>query len=101
MPSSWNNPKAALAFLEDARRVNKGLVIGHMGTTWVGLASFCRALLDPKAEVPKTKGASRGARRGAAEALRACMKAMRRNRRPRIATFRPRASGPACSTART
>lgn len=76
LPSSWNNPKAALAFLEDARRVNKGLVIGHMGTTWVGLASFCKALLDPKAEVPKTKGRNAGPQ-GAAEALRVCMKAMR------------------------
>jgi hypothetical protein len=75
LPSSWNDPKAALAFLEDARRANKGLVIGHMGTTWVGLASFCKALLDPKAEVPKTKGRNRGPQ-GAAEALRVCMKAM-------------------------
>jgi hypothetical protein len=74
LPSSWNKPKAALAFLEDARRANQGLVIGHMGTTWVGLASFCKALLEPaKAEVPKTKNASP---QGAAEALRVCMKAM-------------------------
>ncbi len=80
LPSSWNNPKAALAFLEDARRVNKGLVIGHMGTTWVGMASFCKALLDPKAEVPKTKARNRGPQ-GAAEALRVCMKALRRTGR--------------------
>ena len=58
--------QGGVAFLEDARRVNQGLVIGHMGTTWVGLASFCKALLDPKAEVPKTKGRNPGPQ-GAAE----------------------------------
>ena len=65
LPSSWNNPKAALAFLEDARRVNKGMVIGHMGTTWTGAAGFCRALLDPKpaAELPKGRRAGAQAQR--------------------------------------
>jgi hypothetical protein len=73
-PSSWNKPKAALAFLEDARKANRGLVIGHLGTTWSGAGQFSKALLEPEAEPAKTKQAS-GAR-GAAEALRACMKAL-------------------------
>ena len=54
-PSSWNKPKAALAFLEDARRVNKGLVIGHMGTTWGSIPAFCKAILKPGGELPKER----------------------------------------------
>jgi hypothetical protein len=75
-PSSWNNPKAALAFLEDSRRVNKGLVIGHLGTTWSGVGAFCKALLEPApaAELPKGR---RAGPQGAAEALRVCMKALK------------------------
>jgi hypothetical protein len=75
LPSSWNNPKASLAFLEDARRVNKGMVIGHMGTTWIGAAAFCRAILNPQPAAELPKGRRAGAA-GAAAALRACMKAM-------------------------
>jgi hypothetical protein len=75
LPSSWNNPQAALAFLEDARRVNKGLVIGHMGTTWTGASAICRALLDPQPAAELPKGRRAGAR-GAAAALRACMQAL-------------------------
>ena len=63
-PSSWNNPKAALAFLEDARRVNKGLVIGHMGTTWIGAAAFCKALLE-SASRPRRRPRRRRRRRRA------------------------------------
>jgi hypothetical protein len=74
LPSSWNNPKASLAFLEDARKVNRGLVIGHMGTTWTGAAAFCRALLEKDAVPAQTKQGRNT--RGAAEALRACMKAL-------------------------
>jgi 3-keto-disaccharide hydrolase/Glycosyl hydrolase family 20, catalytic domain len=75
LPSSWNNPKASLAFLEDARRVNKGLVIGHMGTTWTGAEAFCRAMLNPQPAAELPEGRRAGAQ-GAAAALRACMKAI-------------------------
>ena len=48
-PASWRNTKAALALLEEGRRVNKGLVIGHMGTTWGSATAFGKALLEPQA----------------------------------------------------
>ena len=73
-PASWNNPKAALALLEEGRRVNKGLVIGHLGTTWLSATAFCRALLEPGGELPKGR---RAGVQGAAQALRACMNAMK------------------------
>ncbi len=73
-PASWNNPKAALALLEDGRRVNKGLVIGHLGTTWLSCTAFCKALLEPGSE--PTKGRRNGVQ-GAAEALRVCMNALK------------------------
>jgi hypothetical protein len=76
-PASWNNPKAALALLEEGQRVNKGKVIGHLGTTWCAVPAFCKALLEPKAEFPKGRRGS-GAP-GAAVALRVCMKAMDRS----------------------
>jgi hypothetical protein len=71
LPSSWNDTKAALAFLEDARRVNKGSVIGHLGTTWVGASAVCKALLtaDPA-------GAAQRGRGNGVAALRLCMKAL-------------------------
>jgi Glycosyl hydrolase family 20, catalytic domain len=72
-PSSWNNPEAALAFLEEGRRVNKGLVIGHLGTTWLSATAFCKALLEPGGELPKGR---RAGVQGAAQALRVCMNAM-------------------------
>jgi hypothetical protein len=76
-PASWNNPKAALALFEEGQRVNRGKVIGHLGTTWSGVSAFCRALLEPRSEIPKDRR-GRGAA-GAAEALRVCMKAMDRS----------------------
>jgi len=51
--------------------VNKGLVIGHLGTTWVSAPAFCKALLEPGGEL--TKGRRNGAQ-GAAQALRVCMR---------------------------
>ncbi len=66
LPSSWKNPKAALAFLEDAHRDATPRMLGHMGTTWVGAPDFCRALLD---ETPEASASARGA----AQALRDCM----------------------------
>jgi hypothetical protein len=73
-PSSWNKPGVALAFLEDARKADRGLVIGHLGTTWTGLGAFCKALLEPESGAARTKQAESA--RGAAEALRVCMKAL-------------------------
>jgi hypothetical protein len=73
-PSSWNNPEAALALLEEGRRVNKGLVMGHLGTTWLSATAFCKALLEPGGEIPKGR---RAGVQGAARALRVCMNAMR------------------------
>ncbi len=73
-PASWNNPKAALALLEEGRRVNKGLVIGHLGTTWLSCTAFCKALLEPGGEVPKGR---RAGVQGAAQALRVCMNALK------------------------
>jgi hypothetical protein len=73
-PSSWNNPRAAMALLQEGRRVNRGLVIGHLGTTWSGAGAFCKALLEPAAELPKGR---RPGPQGAAEALRVCMRAMK------------------------
>jgi len=70
-PSSWNNAKAAVAFLEEARRVNKGRVIGHLGTTWAGAGAVSRELLDPE---PPSSKSGRGS---AVAALRASMKALR------------------------
>ena len=74
-PSSWNNTKAALALLEEGRRVNKGRVIGHLGTTWGSATAFCKALLEPNAEPPK--GRRGGGVQGAAQALWACMNALK------------------------
>jgi len=76
-PASWNNPKAALALLEEGRRVNQGLVIGHLGTTWGSAPAFCKALLEPGGELPKDR---RGGVQGAAQALRVCMNAMKNSR---------------------
>jgi len=73
-PASWNNPRAALALLEEGRRVNKGLVIGHLGTTWGSATGFCKALLEPAGELPKGR---RAGVQGAAQALRACMNALK------------------------
>ena len=63
-PASWNNPKAALALLEEGRRVNQGLVIGHLGTTWGSAPAFCKALLEPGGELPKDR---RGSVQGAVQ----------------------------------
>ncbi len=73
-PASWNNPKAALAFLEEGRRVNTGRVIGHLGTTWGSAPAFCKALMEPAGEIPK--GRRGGGVQAAAQALRVCMSAL-------------------------
>ena len=70
LPSSWKNPKAAIAFLEDAHKGATERMLGHMGTTWVNANDFGKALLDPES------GASASAK-GAAESLRNCMKALK------------------------
>ncbi len=72
-PASWNNPKAALALLEDSKRVNRGGVIGHLGTTWGSATAFCKAITEPAVELPKGR---RAGVQGAAQALRVCLKAL-------------------------
>ena len=73
-PSSWNNPKAALAFLEEGRRVNKGLVIGHLGTTWVSAPHSARRSWSPAASFDQGPARRRPGRR---RALWVCMNAMK------------------------
>ena len=97
-PASWNNPKAALALLEEGRRVNKGLVIGHLGTTWVSAAAFCKALLEPGRRASQGPSRRRPGGRAGTSGLH---EGHDSNRRRRLRMSRPRASGPASSTART
>lgn len=45
LPASWRNRQAALALLDYARAQNRGRVVGHLCTTWVGADQIARELL--------------------------------------------------------
>lgn len=45
LPSSWRHRAAALALLDYARAQDRGRVVGHLCTTWVGADQIARALL--------------------------------------------------------
>ncbi len=49
LPSSWRHREAALALLEFAQHHNRGRVIGHLCTTWVGADQIARELLGETA----------------------------------------------------
>jgi hypothetical protein len=71
-PSSWRNKEAALALLEYSRAHATDRMVGHLCTTWAGPEQILPALLgtaDPASRNPHAEEA--------AEALRACMHALR------------------------
>ncbi len=45
LPATWRNRAAARAFLDYARRADRGRVVGHLCTTWVGADQVARGLL--------------------------------------------------------
>lgn len=66
LPASWRNREAALALLEYARAHNRGRVVGHLCTTWVGADQVARELLGEAA------GGNERTRQ-IVETLRACL----------------------------
>jgi len=66
LPSSWRNRDAALALLDYARAQNRGKVVGHLCTTWVGADQIARVLLG--------EGETAGEQpRQVVDALKACL----------------------------
>lgn len=66
LPSSWRNRNAALALLDYARAQNRGKVVGHLCTTWVGADQIARVLLG--------EGETAGEQpRQVVDALKACL----------------------------
>lgn len=66
LPSSWRNRDAALALLDYARAQNRGRVVGHLCTTWVGADQIARVLLG--------EGEAAGEQpRQIVDALKACL----------------------------
>ncbi len=75
LPASWRNREAALALLDYARAQNRGRVVGHLCTTWVGADRIARVLLGE--EIP-----GEGQTRQIVETLRACLDRLRPSSAP-------------------
>jgi hypothetical protein len=59
-----------LALLDDARAQNRGRVVGHLNTTWVGSEAVARALLGEE-------GGATNSAKDIVAAMRACLERMK------------------------